>query len=75
LGVQSGTVIDGNVVKNVFNYGEYMWCIYLDESALDMVVSNNVVYNTDWGSLFQHYDANNTIINNVFAGALLIQQP
>ena len=52
-----------------------MWGIYLDDGASNMIVSNNVVYNTGWSSMFQHYGANNTIINNVFARASLIQPP
>ena len=75
IGVQPGTIIHGNVVKNVFSYSAYMWGIYLDEGASDMVVSNNVVYNSGWGALFQHYGANNTIINNVFARASSIAPP
>ena len=38
-------------------------------------MSNNVIYNTAGASLYQHYGANNTIINNVFARASLIQPP
>ena len=75
FGIQPGTIIHGNVVKNIFSYSEYMWGIYLDEGASEIVVSNNAVYNTGWGALFQHYGANNTIINNVFARASLIEPP
>jgi parallel beta-helix repeat protein len=75
IGIQPGTVIYGNVVKNVFSYSMLMWGIYLDDGASNMIVSNNVVYNTGWGSMFQHYGANNTIINNVFARASLIPPP
>jgi parallel beta-helix repeat protein len=66
LGVQPGTIINGNVIKNVFSYIIYMWGIYLDNASSDIIVSNNVVYNTGWSSIFHHYGANNTIINNVF---------
>jgi parallel beta-helix repeat protein len=75
LGVQPGTIITGNVIKNVFSYAMLMWGIYLDEGSSQIVVSNNVVYNTGWASVFQHYGANNTIINNVFARASFIQPP
>jgi parallel beta-helix repeat protein len=75
LGIQPGTVITGNVIKNVFSYAQFMWGIYLDEGTSQIVVSNNVVYNTGWAAFFQHYGANNTIINNVFARASLIQPP
>jgi hypothetical protein len=75
IGVQPGTVVNGNVVKNVFSYSMYMWGIYLDDGTSRVVVSNNLVYSTGWASMFQHYGANNTIINNVFARASLIQPP
>jgi parallel beta-helix repeat protein len=52
-----------------------MWGIYLDDGSSNILFSNNVVYNTSWSALFQHYGANNTIINNVFARASLIQPP
>ncbi len=75
LGIQPGTVITNNVIKNVFSYAIFMWGIYLDEGTSEIVVSNNVVYNTGWSSMFQHYGANNTIINNVFARASLNPPP
>ena len=75
LGIQPGTVITNNVIKNVYSYAQFMWGIYLDEGTSQIVVSNNVVYNTGWASLFQHYGANNTIINNVFARASLNPPP
>ena len=71
LGIQPGTVINNNVVKNVFSYSVFMWGIYLDDGSSEIIVSNNVVYNTGWASLFQHYGANNTIVNNVFARSSL----
>ncbi|CAF1333226.1 unnamed protein product [Adineta ricciae] len=75
LGIQPGTVISNNVIKNVFSYAAYMWGIYLDEGSSEIVVANNVVYNIGWAGLFQHYGANNTIINNVFARTSLITPP
>jgi parallel beta-helix repeat protein len=75
LGIQPGTIIHGNVVKNVFSYAVFMWGIYLDEGSSDLIVSNNVVYNTGWASLFLHYGANNTIINNLFARASVNPPP
>jgi hypothetical protein len=43
-GIQPGTVIDGNVIKNVFSYAVRMWGIYLDEGSSQIIVSNNIVY-------------------------------
>jgi parallel beta-helix repeat protein len=74
-GTLPATVIHGNVIKNVFSYAIFMWGIYLDEGSSEIIVSNNIVYNTGWASLFQHYGANNTIINNVFARASLLPPP
>ena len=74
LGVQPGTVITNNVVKNVFSYSALMWGIYMDAGSSQIIVSNNVVYNTGWASLFQHHGVNNTAINNVFARASLISR-
>ena len=75
LGIQRGSVISGNVIKNVFSYAIFMWGIYLDEGTSDVLVTDNVVYNTGWSGLFQHYGANNSIINNVFARASLLPPP
>ena len=75
IGVQPGTVVHGNVVKNVYSYSSLMWGIYLDNGASNILVSNNVVYNSGWAALFQHQGVNNTIINNVFARASLIAPP
>jgi len=74
-GLQPGTIIHGNVIKNVFSYAMYMWGIYLDDGSSGITVSNNVIYNTGWAGIFQHYGANNTVINNVVARASLIQPP
>ena len=75
LGIQPGTIIANNVVKNVFSFAIFMWGIYLDDGSSEIVVSNNVVYNTGWAALFHHYGANNTIVNNVFARASLLPPP
>jgi parallel beta-helix repeat protein len=75
LGPQPGTIINNNVIKNVFSYAILMWGIYLDEGSSEIVVSNNIIYNTGWGSFVQHYGANNTVINNVLARASLNPSP
>jgi parallel beta-helix repeat protein len=75
VGIQPGTVITGNVVKNVFTYAGLIWGIYLDDGSSDIVVSKNIVYNTGWVALSLKFGANNTIINNVFARASLFPQP
>ena len=75
VGIQPGTIITNNVVKNIFTYSGLMWGIYLDDGSSEIVVSNNVVYNTGWAAMSQKFGANNTIINNVFARASLWPPP
>ena len=75
IGVLTGTLIYGNVIKNVFSYSMLMWGIYLDNCASNVVVSHNIVYNTGWAAMFQHLGANNTIINNVFARSSIFNLP
>ena len=54
-GIQPGTIIHGNVIKNVFSYAMFMWGIYLDDGSSGIIVSNNIIYNTGWAGIFQHY--------------------
>ena len=75
LGIQRGTLLTGNVIHNVHSYACYAWGIYLDEGSSDVVVYGNLVYNTAWAAMFQHYGANNTVNNNVFARASLLPPP
>ena len=75
LGIQRGSIIDNNIIKNVFSFAIFMWGIYLDEGSSDIFITNNIVYNTGWSALFQHYGANNTIINNVFTRASVTAPP
>ena len=77
LGIQDGTVIANNVIHSVHSFATFAWGVYLDEGSSRILVTNNVVYHTGWAGLFQHYGANNTVTNNVFAAVSLpgSQQP
>ena len=75
LGIQRGTLVYSNVIARVSSYAVYAWGIYLDEGSSEVVVANNIVYETDWAALFQHYGGNNTIQNNVWARASLHGPP
>ena len=70
LGPQPGTVIRNNVFHDIFPYrGEptMAWGIYFDEGSSQMLVENNIVYNTLTGGLMSPYAPGNVIRNNIFA--------
>jgi hypothetical protein len=66
LGVQSGTVIRGNLIHdiNAFVYGA--WCIYPDEGSSHLLIENNVCYNTNHHIFFEHFGRENIVRNNIF---------
>ena len=69
LGTQPGTVERNNLVHDVWCFGYGGGGIYPDEGSSEILIENNIVYNTISGGLTFHYGQNNTIRNNIFAFA------
>ncbi len=70
LGIQTGTVIRGNVFHDIFPYmgsPAMAWGIYFDQGSSGLLVENNVVYHTLTGGLMSAASPGNVIRNNVFA--------
>ena len=75
LGNLSGTVISGNLIREVRAYPGYgpgrglgAWGIYNDLGSSSMVVENNVVLNTDSGAYHLNGGRDLAIRKNLFAG-------
>lgn len=74
LGESPGTVIEGNVVREVRSYPEYgpgggrgAAGIYQDEGTSDTLVERNIVVGSDSAGYQLHFGRNNTLRQNLFA--------
>ena len=73
LGVQTGSKIVNNVFRGIDSYAYGGWGIYPDQGSQDLLIANNLVYDTKDGSFHQHYGKDNVVSNNIFAYSRLAQ--
>ena len=67
-GVSPGTKIRNNLIHDLVSYSTNDgWGVYLDDASSEILVENNVAYNTVGGGFFQHFGRDNIVRNNILA--------
>ena len=67
LGPSPGTIIRNNLIHDIEANSYGGWGIYNDAGSTDILVENNIVYNTQHAGYNLHFGREITIRNNIFA--------
>ena len=67
LGPSAGTRVANNRIHNVNARAYGGWGIYNDEGSTDVLIEENVVYDTKYAAYDIHYARDITVRNNIFA--------
>lgn len=69
LGAQPGTMVENNLIHDIYGREYGGWALYTDEGSAFMRLEKNICYHCSDNCYHQHYGRMNVVKNNIFAFA------